>query len=60
MNTDLRQMVKELLLLRTAFNDGVVLKLRILLLHSLLLIYGRLSRKEMKVECICLVPLALC
>jgi hypothetical protein len=34
MNTDLRQMVRELLLLRTAFNDGIVLNIRILLPHS--------------------------
>lgn len=50
MNTDPRQMVRELLLLRTAFNDGVVLKLRILLPHCLLLIYGRLSRTRKKQE----------
>lgn len=50
MNTDLRQMVRELLLLRTAFNDGVVLNLGILLPHSLLLIYGRLSRTRKKQE----------
>jgi hypothetical protein len=50
MNKDLRQMVRELLLLRTAFNDGVVLNLCNLLPHSLLRIYGRLSRTRKKQE----------
>jgi len=50
MNTDLRQMVRELLLLRKAFDDGVVFKLRILLPHSLLLTYGRLFHTRKKQE----------
>jgi len=43
-------MVREVLLLRTAFNDVAVFNKSILLPQSLLLIYGRLSRTRKERE----------